>query len=658
MAGTEKENNLSESDVKDEQTNTVEEETSSIRENGNAESEYIEADDMHSSKEWEKQGLLKQSNRMLSLQDEVMELDDKVKVVVIHDAIQSDNEDMSENAKSHVDTKKFFSREWKAFKDEMGTKLSDKKEISTVINFGEMGKEWKSEGNDKHWSNQAVKKDGETCSTLFSTIITGILFTLIPNCAIVLDYMTAKEYIFGNYYIKYETDPHSFDCRNTSSGQTECLEYDPIYGGLTLSLTFISGFFWSFGIFLQLGTYLRKVQPEVFQRKRMLFLFFLPLALISMISFPLQLFVVSLISCFNDQDQWILLTTKIGIAEGMFNAHFQYMLQLFIIFTRADRHPSLFQYLSAFGSLIFLAYSRIESLLLDRGGHHMSPGQKAWWICRFGPCFLFNCAFKVGSISLIIAMLRFNSIWFYGTIIITWFLLQILFNEQCLPSKYYYLFIGAGLHAISVAHIPQEVKLIDTKPDSKNNILWTTRLSSRQLRFNLLFQNFVWFIINSIIIITLTIVNYLEPETEISTFWPFISKTYSFKENKVFRVLYIIAPILLLVGLISQVLLWRFEFKKKDKQKVRQAILMHKKDATDGLRQLSAESDCDPSMAADIVFDGWRHVPENCPGCENGTCWHRHVSDDVLEAGVQGRLSQVIYPLMNIWQNVVDKNTA
>ena len=128
----------------------------------------------------------------------------------------------------------------------------------------------------------------------------------------------------------------------------------------------------------------------------MIVLFFIPLSILCIISFPLQLFFISLISCFHDQNQWILLTTKIGIAEGLFNAHFQYMLQLFVFFTRADRHPSVFQYLTAFVSLAMLAYSRVESLMLDRGGHKMSPGQKVWWIIRYGPNFLLNCAFKVG----------------------------------------------------------------------------------------------------------------------------------------------------------------------------------------------------------------------------------------------------------------------
>merc|ERR1712106_1116868 len=478
-----------------------------IRDNDN---EYIEAykddeesvDSISFGERSSKMGLLAQTETKIKLQDET----------IVYTDIPLDEHTTDGGGEGRITN--FFLREWEAFKQEKETKLGDKQKISTVLNFDELKKEWSSEGNENHWSKRKVKKEGETCSALFSTIITGILFTLSPNSFIILDYLTAKEYLLGNYYLKYENDVKNLsNCRNTSAGRTECLEYDPIYGTLTLLLTFIAGPFWSFGVFIQFGTHLRKIKPEVFQRKRILFFLFLPLAILSMVTFPIQLFVVSFISCFND--------------------HSQYMLQLFIFFTRADRHPSMFQYLAAFGSLLALAYSRVESLVLDRGGHYMSPGQKAWYIIRYAPGFLFNCSYKVGSISLVIAMLRFNSIWLYGSILIIWFLIQILFNEQCVPRKHYYLFIGAGLHAVSVAHIPEDIKLIDTNPDSKKNILWSTRLSSRQLRFNLLFQNFFWFIFNFIIIVTLTLVSYIEPDIRIPTFWPFTTQTYSFRENKV-----------------------------------------------------------------------------------------------------------------------------
>ena len=121
--------------------------------------------------------------------------------------------------------------------------------------------------------------------------------------------------------------------------------------------------------------------------------------------------------------------------------------------------------------------------------------------------------------------------------------------------------------------------------------------------------------------------------------------------------LHIIAPVILLTGLISQVLLWNYDFNKEDRKKFKQLLGI----PIPASKALPAErDDSDPSKSEDIFFDGWTHVPENCPGCYRGSIilWHRHVCDDVVQAGVQGKLSQVIYPLMNIWQNVVDKNTA
>ena len=543
----------------------------------------------------------------------------------------------------------FFQREWQAFKSEKQKKLRQIPKKITTLDFKEMILEFKKRGRDpsRHWTEQAKKKEGEKCPELLTTVITGLLFTLIPNCAIVLDYITASEYLGGEYYLKYSTDnvTDSTICRPVEGreGYFECKEWDPVYGILTLSLTFISGIFWSFQIFYQFSTHLRQSKPEFWQRKRMIVLFFIPLSILCIISFPLQLFFISLIACFHDQDQWMLLTIKIGIAEGLFNAHFQYMLQLFIFFTRADRHPSAFQYLTAFGSLLFLAYSRVESLMLDREGHKMSPGQKAWWIIRYGPNFLLNCAFKVGSISLIVAMLRFNCIWVYGSVVIIWLVLQLCFNEGWIPRRFYHLFLGAGMHAVSVAHIPEQIKLIDTNPDSKKNVLWATRLSSRQLRQNLLFQNMIWFILNVTIMVTLWLLscdNIGNPNTEIPLFWPFTTKTYTFKDNKVFSILQYVVPTLLSTGLVSQMLLWLFE-----ERKILTDIM-----SPDG-------PDSPVSSDQDDVVDG---LPGEVPGWQyvdsRGT-WHRYKYDEQLGAGVQGRLNQVIYPLLNIWGNWVDKNT-
>ena len=554
-----------------------------------------------------------------------------------HDNSPTGNDERHEEQTTKINTNNFFQREWKSFREAKQVKFSDKKKISSEMNFRGMKMEWISKGNENHWSNKKVKKEGEMCSDFCLSIFIGLIFIVCPNCAIVLDYNAAYEYLFGTYYIKrrYPLDLYvekykGNDCRHSPSGDLECLETDPIWGILSVALTFIPGIFWSLGIFIQLGTFLRKEYPDYFQRSMMIIFFFIPVALLSIVTFPFQLVIVSIIACFNTQDQWMLLTTKIGIAEGMFNAHLQYMLQLFIFFTRADRYPSLFQYLSAFGSLLFLVWSRIESLLLDRGGHNMGPGQKARWILRFGPVYLIMSAYKVASISLVISLLRYNSVWLYGGCFVGWVIIQILFNERCLPKRYYYLFIGAGLHAVSVAHIPDTIKIIDTHINCRDNILWSTRLTYKQIHLNLLFQNVLWFIFNLTIIGSLLAVSSLYPKIEIPIFWPFNIGTCALDDNKIFDILLPISLVILILGLISVVLagtLARHEEKNSVEKKVPK-------------------------------FEGWIHDPDTCQGCLKGEEWHEHQADKDLQDGVQGTLGHIIAPLANVWQNFVDKNTA
>ena len=554
--------------------------------------------------------------------------------------------------------REFFVDEWEAFKNEKETKLHAKDVYPTKLDFDAIIDEWKYEPSKvAHWENQKKKiSEDDTFPPLFYSIVIGFIFTVVPNGAIVLDLSAAYEYIFGTWYIKRDVRSldTSLQCRNITGilghplgYEKECFETDPVWGTLTLVLLGLPGLFWSLGIFIQYATYLRKKNPEDYDRKRKLFFFFIPLAAVSMLTFPFQLMTISLISCFNNQDHWMNLTAKVGIAEGFFNAHFQYILQLFIFFVRADRFPSAFQYAAAFGSLLFLVWSRIESLLLDRGGHRLSPGQKAWWVCRYGPMFLFNSAFKLGSISLIVAMLRYNVIWLYGGIVIIWLLLQFLFNENCLPRRFYYLFIGAGLHAVSVAHIQEEVKMIKTNPDSKKNILWVTKLTDIQLKANMWFQNIMWFLVNSLIIITLTVFAEFNPDTKVPLFWPFFNLgDYTFTSNKVFGGLFIIAPTIVCLGVISLFLLYFKEFKPDDRKKlINVRKLGHVGDSIDSGKRVSTEStksngrrsiESTRSTAGNIKlseFPGFKHVGSKC-GCldeEIQLSWHLYESDNDAE---------------------------
>ena len=262
--------------------------------------------------------------------------------------------------------------------------------------------------------------------------------------------------------------------------------------------------------------------------------------------------------------------------------------------------------MAAFGSLLFLVWSRIESLLLDRQGHRLSPGQKVWWLLRFGPVFLFNSAFKLGSISLIFAILRYNAIWIYMLVGLSWLVIQFLFNQQYLPRRFYYLFVGAGMHACSVAHIPETVKLVWTSVNSKENILFITRLSSTELKMNMWCQNLIWFSFNSVTIVTLWVISRDYNDTELSILWPFFEKSYAFNEVKVAEHLYIVVPLLTALGVISLLLLLTMDFKA-----------------------VSAEDSLTTWMEN---FPCWTHSPD-CKGCRNLSGWHKFESADAARVG-------------------------
>ena len=146
----------------------------------------------------------------------------------------------------------FFSREWEAFKQEKEKNLREIPKKKTTLDFKEMILEFQNKGKDpsRHWSNQAQKREGERCPKLLTTIVTGLLFTFLPNSFLVLDYITANQYLGGEYYLKYNFTDNTtnFTCRPAQGYEDqryqECLEIDPIYGYVTLGINFISGIFW------------------------------------------------------------------------------------------------------------------------------------------------------------------------------------------------------------------------------------------------------------------------------------------------------------------------------------------------------------------------------------------------------------------------------
>ena len=530
---------------------------------------------------------------------------------------------------SIVTIKQKFQDELDLFREERKKNIWEIPREDITLDYNTLISEWKIV--EKDWRSRKEVKEHTFFSEFSLRFMIGFFFTVIPNCLIVLDYRAAYEYLNGTYYPQHHwSNVSQFEaghqCETREMART-CFEKDPVFGYLTLALTFQAGLFWSFLMIYKYWTHLhlRENKPETCNNKPM-FLVFLPAALLGILTFPIQLLVISLLSCLNDQEQWINLTVKVGIAEGLFNAHFQWLLQTFIFLYQADRQPTTFQLLAAFGSLVFLAYSRVESILLERGGHRMTPGQKSWWMVRYIPYCAVNCGYKLLSISLIITMLRFNTIWLYGTVIIIWFLLQTLFNEGCLSKRHYYLFQGAGIHAISYTHIPDWIKLIEAKKNPKENILWVTKLSLSEIRRNIIFQNTIYVVVNSAVLLFIWILSRHSSSHGLQIFWPFTPDyTYKLKDAAVFPGIDIMIPLLIMLGII--LIVW---------------VIYEERNRNEIMKN--------PECSDFPSYPGWKQ--DSCS--EDG--WHKYKVDDNNDDGVQGFFNQIFYSVINIWESFIDNS--
>ena len=117
----------------------------------------------------------------------------------------------------------------------------------------------------------------------------------------------------------------------------ECLLKEELNGILTCIFTFTPGLFWSLNVFYHFWLYLSESNKIFYDRKRMWIFCFIPLSIICTVTFPIQFLLISLFSVINEQEQWSKLSMKIGIAEGLYNATFQFSLQLYRFVIKTHR---------------------------------------------------------------------------------------------------------------------------------------------------------------------------------------------------------------------------------------------------------------------------------------------------------------------------------
>ena len=102
-----------------------------------------------------------------------------------------------------------------------------------------------------------------------------------------------------------------------------------------------------------------------------------------------------------------MMTLITGI-EGSIEGSLQFVLQLFIVFNRADRQPTLLQVLTLATSLLSIMNAKVDIMFADKPETPFMEKAKFW------PYALFFSIFSWVSMSLIISTIQWNYIWFFA----------------------------------------------------------------------------------------------------------------------------------------------------------------------------------------------------------------------------------------------------
>ena len=123
----------------------------------------------------------------------------------------------------------------------------------------------------------------------------------------------------------------------------------------------------------------------------------------------------------DDQYHWKSASMAMNCVEGIQEASYQFILQLYIVFNRADRQPSNMQMFSLVSSLISMSIARMEGFLSDK------PQAKIKTKAALLPMTLLASIYFSGSHALVITAIQWNVIFLDGIlgleIIICWLLL-------------------------------------------------------------------------------------------------------------------------------------------------------------------------------------------------------------------------------------------
>ena len=167
----------------------------------------------------------------------------------------------------------------------------------------------------------------------------------------------------------------------------ECFERDPIWGYMSLVFILLPGLG---GGLVWKG--LTKCQEFGFSHLT------LPI-------FPFFLLTVKTIGLFNPGKNWKILAGRCGTVEGNLESRFQFLLQLFIVFTRADRAPSTVQLGAMASSVVMLAISGLNDV--RRKQKNVDLGTDVQRAIHLLPAILAYHVSSIGTMALLASLLRY-----------------------------------------------------------------------------------------------------------------------------------------------------------------------------------------------------------------------------------------------------------
>ena len=396
---------------------------------------------------------------------------------------------------------------------------------------------------EKIWTNRSR-------SDIAKNFAIVLLFGLIPTLSdVVTDGLSVNSFLSGTVYTKHITDlslmnmTNTHDCKHLSNVSNpfdpeaaecthtgcfirftdegpiieyaviECFEKDPVCGFVTLATIFLPGFvspfLWTGCGFMTTGT---------------LCFFLFPF-------FPLLLLGAKLVALINPGKHWKKFTFRLTAAEGNAESRAMLLLQLYIIFTRADRQPSTIRWATLATSLVMIIKTKTNHFLRDQPTD-MTLKDQLQKAATLVPMILARNTSVIGSMAASTALLRYWSLLVIFPLV---HIIRIILSRWAVNDKFW-------------------------KPGSEPNPAKTLKkLITKKRNMKFFVSKETCTIISNLLILTgLTITANLHPEATIPSFSPSLHAV-KFSDAAIVQNIYLLNYIYIIVmlsGAISLVLVY------------------------------------------------------------------------------------------------------